>query len=151
MHGRLLFQCNGLVMNATAAQTNYTAAGIAAGSSPSTGDPVSLTVAQAFSLSSRPGAVKKILLDFDGQTTYDPTGNYWMAITNGNSIVTPPYDTDGDPSSWSAGELSDIYAIWRAVAEDFVVFDVDVTTADPGDAALTGNGIRVIIGGSGSW
>lgn len=34
-----------------------------------------------------------------------------------------------------------------AVSEDYAAFDVDVTTADPG-AALSGNGVRVVIGGS---
>jgi hypothetical protein len=60
---------------------------------------------------------------------------------------------DGNPAAWSADELRDITAIWRAVAEDFSLFDVDVTTADPGDAALAGKGMRVVIGGSyaGEW
>jgi hypothetical protein len=33
------------------------------------------------------------------------------------------------------------------VSEDYAAFDVDVTTADPGPA-LSGNGVRVVIGGS---
>jgi hypothetical protein len=32
-------------------------------------------------------------------------------------------------------------------AADYAAFDVDVTTKDPGDAALLGIGVRVIIGG----
>ena len=46
------------------------------------------------------------------------------------------------------------YSIWRAVAEDFAPFDVDVTTEYPGSEDLigktdgTGPGIRVAIGGS---
>jgi hypothetical protein len=45
-------------------------------------------------------------------------------------------------------------SIWRAVAEDFAPFDVDVTTEYPGSEQLieksdgTGHGIRVAIGGS---
>jgi hypothetical protein len=45
-------------------------------------------------------------------------------------------------------------SIWRSVAEDFAVFDVDVTTEDPGGEALrrvdeddTAYGIRIVIGG----
>jgi hypothetical protein len=49
-----------------------------------------------------------------------------------------------------------IISIWRAVAEDFAVFNVDVTTEDPGVEALrvtpgtgdTAYGIRVVIGGN---
>lgn len=134
----LLYQCKGLTANVSAAE-------LAAGNIPSAGDPVQLTSAQAFSLSSRPGAVKRMFLDFDGHTT---TGTNWNSLVGRDSIVTPPYDKDGSPSTWSADELRDIYAIWRAVSEDFAAFDVDVTTADPGEAALAGNGIRVAIGGS---
>jgi hypothetical protein len=59
---------------------------------------------------------------------------------------------DGDTSTFNGEELADIIAIWRAVAEDFAPFDVDVTTADPGDAALAGVGQKAIIGGnSADW
>ena len=44
----------------------------------------------------------------------------------GDEIYTPPYDKDGRSSSFNAEEQSDIVAIWRAVSEDFSVFDVDV-------------------------
>lgn len=55
---------------------------------------------------------------------------------------------DGSPTTWSASELSDILAIWRAVSEDFAPWDVDVTTEDPGAAYLGVNGIRAAIGGA---
>lgn len=55
---------------------------------------------------------------------------------------------DGNTSNWSTAELADILATWRAVAEDYAPFDVDVTTEDPGAAYLATNGIRVAIGGS---
>ncbi len=45
-------------------------------------------------------------------------------------MTTPPCDFDGTPG-FSAAEQTNIYAIWRAVAEDFAAFDVDVTTEDP--------------------
>lgn len=55
---------------------------------------------------------------------------------------------DGSPSTWSAAELSDILAIWRAISEDYAPFDVDVTTEDPGAAYLAANGVRAVVGGS---
>ena len=46
-------------------------------------------------------------------------------------------------------------SIWRAVAEDFAVWDVDVTTEDPGVEGLRKSvsadvayGMRVVIGGA---
>lgn len=55
---------------------------------------------------------------------------------------------DNIPDSFSASELSDILAIWRAVSEDYAPFNVDVTTEDPGEAYLAANGMRAAIGGS---
>ena len=74
---------------------------------------------------SRPSATRKIFLDFDGHST---TGSAWSSGT----VTTPAYDTDGNPSSFSAAEKANMVAIWRAVAEDFAAFDVDITTEDPG-------------------
>jgi hypothetical protein len=62
------------------------------------------------------------------------------------SIVTPPYDTDGNNASFSNAELANIVAIWRAVAEDFAAFDVDITTEEPTDPLRIGS--RAVIGGS---
>jgi hypothetical protein len=103
-----------------------------------------ITQAQAFSLHSRPNAVKKIFLDFDGHITRNTQWNSGRAA----DLITPAFDKDGLPDSFSAGELSDILAIWRAVAEDFAPWDVDVTTEDPGDAYLAANGMRAAIGGA---
>lgn len=36
--------------------------------------------------------------------------------------------TDGKPNEWSQEEQRRVVAIWRAVAEDYAGFDVDVTT-----------------------
>uniref|UniRef100_A0A383V9Q0 Peptidase C-terminal archaeal/bacterial domain-containing protein n=1 Tax=Tetradesmus obliquus TaxID=3088 RepID=A0A383V9Q0_TETOB len=111
---------------------------------PGVPDPTGLTAAEVFSLSSRPQSKYKLVLDFDGNTLI---GGAWNSVKKTDKIVTPPYDKDGDNSTFNAEELADIVAIWRAVAEDFAPFDVDVTTADPGDAALTGVGQKAIIGG----
>ena len=103
-----------------------------------------------FSLHSNPGASKVIYLDFDGHTT---TGTAWNTSTGIDPMVTPAYDFDGDPSGFSDEELQRIQAVWDVVAEDYIPFDVDVTTEDPGLEALrnTGGtdtewGVRVVIG-----
>ena len=64
----------------------------------------------------------------------------------------PPTALKGD-SSHSDAEKQRIQNIWERVAEDFVPFDVNVTTEDPGVEALQNTGagdvewgIRVVIG-----
>ena len=110
---------------------------------------------QTFKLHTRPGARRVIYLDFDGHVTRNTSWN--SAFTGGADIVTPAYDTDGNPSSFSDAERRAIQDIWLRVAEDFAPFDVDVTTEDPGVDAIirsgssdTTWGIRVCIGGSSS-
>jgi hypothetical protein len=56
---------------------------------------------------------------------------------------------DGNTADWSAAELSNILAIWRAVAEDYAPFDVDVTTEEPVGVALA-NWVRCVVGGDGA-
>lgn len=143
--GRLLYTCEGLVAaadpaldSATVTQTNYPAA-------------------QTFLLHSRPGASRIVYLDFNGHTT---SGTIWNNnFTGGANFTTPPYDIDGNTGSFSATELARIQGIWKRVAEDFMPYDVDVTTEDPGVEALRKStstdpiyGVRVCIGGSSySW
>jgi hypothetical protein len=112
-------------------------------------DPVDLD--QFLSLHSRPGAPRIILLDFTGHSTSDTAWN--AGAGRPTTIVTPPYDIDGNPSIFSPTERANIVAIWRAVAEDFAAFDVDVTTAelDPSTELplnLADRGVRAAIGGS---
>lgn len=95
-------------------------------------------------LSSRPGALHTIYLDFDGHVT---SGTLWNDLYNdGQDFVTPPaVHTD---------EV--ILKVWQRVAEDFIPFNINVTTIDPGVEALRKTsdddeawGVRVCIGGSG--
>jgi hypothetical protein len=108
---------------------------------------------QTFLLHSVPGALRVIYLDFDGHTT---TGTSWnTGYNSGAAIVTPAFSFEGD-SSFSDNELARIQYIWQRVAEDFIPFDVDVTTQDPGLAAIIGRGDsrygqRVVIGGDSLW
>jgi hypothetical protein len=54
-------------------------------------------------------------------------GTAWNSnFENGQPIFTPAYDRDGNNASFNAAECADIVAIWRAVAEDYAAFDVDV-------------------------
>ncbi len=108
---------------------------------------IRLVPAGEFLLHSNPGATKRIYLDFDGHTT---TGTFWLG---GATIVTPAFDIDSNPGSFSATELARIRESWERAAEDFLPFNVDVTTEDPGIEALrkvgssdTEWGIRVVIG-----
>jgi len=85
-----------------------------------------------FKLASRPSATKTIFLDFDGFHSVD---NAW-----GHDIVFPAFDRDGDPSSFSDSELIEIQRQFQTVAEDFMPFNVNVTTIDPGSEALINSG-----------
>jgi PKD repeat protein len=127
--------------------------GRAKSSAPIANGPFSLD--QTFALHSRPGATKVIYLDFNGHIT---SGTYWNSgFRGGAEIITPPYDIDGDTSSFSATELERIQYIWQRVAEDYAPFDVDVATQEPNIESLRRTssndenyGVRVAIGGSSS-
>jgi hypothetical protein len=96
----------------------------------------SLSVPQ---LSSRPGAAATLYLDFNGNV--EPQ---WGSHTN---VVTPPYDTDGNKSNFSAGEIAAIDEIWARVSEDYAPFNLNVTTVAPATIA-DHKSARVAIGGS---
>jgi hypothetical protein len=89
-----------------------------------------------------PGAPASLYLDFVGNTT-PSYGGY-------SPNVTPAYDQDGDPTSFSAGELTSIRQIWSYVAEDYAPFNINVTTVPPASMAH-GATETVVIGGNGAW
>lgn len=95
-------------------------------------------------LHSNPSATKKIFLDFDGHVV---SGTSWNKYNGGRDIHAPAYDIDGNIFSFSSSEITNITEIWRRVSEDYAPFNVDVTTENPGLAALTAGGqaIRVLI------
>jgi len=93
-------------------------------------------------LNSLPGAKATIYLDFDGHTEAR-----WGTTSN---IVTPAYDRDGDPTTFTDAELASIRQIWEYVAEDYAPFNINVSTVLPASLA-NGAGLRVSIGGNGSW
>ena len=79
-------------------------------------------------LESRPGSQKTLYMDFTG---YHSRNNSW-----GHNINFPAWSNDGDTNNFSDQEKSDIIEHWREVVEDFAQFDINVTTKDPGTAAL---------------
>jgi len=111
-------------------------------------DPTPFPPEMAFRLHSRPGVGKVIYLDFDG---HDASATSW-----GGEAIARPFDTDGNPHFFSTAERERIIGVWQRVAEDFAMYDVNVTTEFPGTDALinsgggdTNFGIRVVIGGAG--
>jgi hypothetical protein len=61
----------------------------------------------------------------------------WNAMfSQGKPIDTPMFNIDSDPANISDAERRLIIAVWRTVAEYFAIWEVDVTTEDPGFQAL---------------
>ncbi|HBV65079.1 MAG TPA: hypothetical protein DEF45_18885, partial [Rhodopirellula sp.] len=115
-----------------------------AGASESSASP---DLSDTFRLHSWPSAAHTIYLDFDGHVTEGTTWN-----TDISRIVSPAYDPEGDGANFTDSELSSIRAIWKRISEDFSPFEVNVTTEDPGAAALSKGlagddqwGVRVVI------
>ncbi|MGI5830928.1 MAG: choice-of-anchor Q domain-containing protein [Thermoguttaceae bacterium] len=100
-------------------------------------------------LNSKVDSLYAIHLDFDGHTTSNTNWN--RVYTDGADIVSPRFTLDGDTSktSFTAAETAAIYEIWLRVAEDFMPFDVNVTTVEPAAEVFeAGRAQRVVIGGS---
>lgn len=104
---------------------------------------------QALTLHSRPGAERVIVLDFDGHI-FSKTA--WNPSPLPDPTVAPAWDLDGSPTTFNTTERERIVQVWQRVAEDYAPFDVDVTTEEPGDAALNRDsmtdatyGVRVVI------
>ena len=104
-------------------------------------------------LHSQPAASLTIFLDFDGYVTRSTAWN-----SQAPEIVSAPFDRDGNPNSLSPAEVTEIDAVWQIVAEDYAPFNVDVTTEDPGAAALKYSGggdaeygTRIVITPTDTW
>ncbi len=98
------------------------------------GDPVPAEApfpyADTFLLNSKPGSKRTIYLDFNGHTL--PDNNAWT----GSSFTASAYDFNGVPGTFTNAEKDVIQSVWQRVAEDYAAFDVNVTTQDPGFAAI---------------
>lgn len=157
LEGNLHFACEGLAVDPTKMPAGTLGAEVAEGNvanaitaTSSTSLLASGTSVDVFKLHSLPGATRVIYLDFDGHTA---SGTLWNSSFNGGAtIVSAPFDQDGDPTTFSAGERAVIQSIWKRVAEDYAPFAIDVTTEDPGVDGLrktsstdTAYGVRVVI------
>jgi hypothetical protein len=100
---------------------------------------------QTFTLHSKPGSQHTIFLDFDGASV---SGSRWQAEYAGVPTTQPAWDPTGNGAGFDDSELTSIQAIWASVAEDYAPFDVDVTTADPGAAAINRSGPGDVVYGS---
>lgn len=93
---------------------------------------IALPVVDAFQLHSRPGASKKVYLDFDGHVI---SGTAWNgSVATYNAV---PFDIDNDPAGFSSEERNRIAEIWHRIAEDYAPFNIDVTTQKPADFGPT--------------
>jgi uncharacterized protein YdeI (BOF family) len=86
--------------------------------------PPSSTVPQ---LNSLPGAAASLYLDFDGH--FQAQGLPGIAGTSNRT--SPAFSRDGDFTTFSASEQSEIRDIWAQVAEDYAPFNINVTTVEP--------------------
>ncbi len=90
--------------------------------------------ANVFQLHSNPGANHVIYLDYDGETV---AGTQWNTDANGGQPFTvEAWSMDNDRTTLTAAERTKIIDMWRMVAEDFIPFNIDVTTQNPGLEAL---------------
>ena len=91
-------------------------------------------LADTFELASLPDSERTIFLDFDGHRLAD-------TLWNDQDGVAPATHAGWDPDRNGAGftdrERGLVQEIWSRIAEDYAPYDVNVTTADPGEAALT--------------
>ncbi|WP_122819129.1 putative Ig domain-containing protein [Nocardioides pantholopis] len=88
--------------------------------------------ADVLSLQSLPGAPVTIYLDFTGGKV---TGTGWND-TYGPISAEPFSITAPASTSFDASERQAIFDTWQVVAEDYAPFEVNVTTADLGAAAI---------------
>ncbi|WP_229054033.1 zinc-dependent metalloprotease family protein [Aeromicrobium sp. Leaf350] len=88
---------------------------------------------QTFTLHSKAGSSRTIYLDFDGHTV---SGTQWNTQFGVPAQFHIGYSLDGDYATFNDEERRFVQEVWQHVAEDYAAFDVDVTTQDPGTAAL---------------
>ena len=100
-------------------------------------------LANTFELSSLPDAEKTIYLDFTGHHSHS---NGWR-----HNIRFPAFNFNGNSSSFSNAERIRIQQIYQNVAEDFLPFNVNVTTKAPPQSDLVRSngsdhrfGVRVV-------
>ena len=137
--GRLFFVDSPVPVGAAVAQ------GLTVGGGATLSGPAAL-YSDTFVLHSRPGSLRTIYLDFDGQAIANTAWN--ASYTGGASFTAEPFDTDGLPSSFSNDERDVVQRVWQRVAEDYSVFDIDVTTQEPPLDAITRSSANDLVYGT---
>ena len=107
------------------------------------GEPVA-TLDEVPVYNSNPDAPNVFYLDFNSHVVSETA---WNSDNKNQPIHAVAYDTDGDNQSFSQSELDDIFEIWSRVSEDFMPFNINVTTVEPpAEAFVPGRGaIRAVI------
>ncbi|PHS11692.1 MAG: hypothetical protein COA78_09260 [Blastopirellula sp.] len=90
------------------------------------------------------GASDTLYLDFNGHSS---TNDSWANLKGAYSIAA--FGFDNDSTTFSPAEQMAMENIWRVVAEDYSLFNVNVTTVDPG-SFNNAEAYHLVIGGSGS-
>ena len=93
-----------------------------------------IDAARVFKLHSNPTSKKVIYLNFKGKMI---SGTAWNINYNNNANwFAKGFSQDTNFEDFTKTELEIIQSVWQRVAEDFVAFDIDVTTEQPSAAAL---------------
>ncbi|MBO9523982.1 MAG: fibronectin type III domain-containing protein [Nocardioidaceae bacterium] len=95
-------------------------------------------LASTFLLHSKPGSAHTMYLDFTGHTL--AAGNEWVPNGYPAGVAFNGFSIDGTYGTFTADEQAYVQEVWRIVAEKYSAYDVDVTTQDPGSAALNRDG-----------
>lgn len=102
-------------------------------------------LARTFKLHSLPGSQHTIYLDFDGAYV---AGTAWNEPDVGVAARFHPGWSLDKWGGFNDTERRAVQSIWQRVAEDYAPFDVDVTTENPGKAAIDRSGPEDLIYGT---
>ena len=89
------------------------------------------TLDDVFFLHSRPGSSNVVFVDFDGDIIVNTAWNGEAQCGALAQYDAVPFDTDGNPTTFSDPEREAIGDIWHRIAEDLAPYDIDVTTEEP--------------------
>lgn len=93
-----------------------------------------IDASQVFKLHSNPTSKKTFYLNFKGKLI---SGTAWNVNYNNNlDWFAPGFSQDSNYKDFTKSELEVIQSVWQRVAEDFVAFDIDVTTEEPSRARI---------------
>ena len=95
-----------------------------------------------FNLNSKPNSKRTIYLDFDGATVTGTAHNVNAGLSQINIATFESNGTSVRENSSQDFMRYLIVDVWSRVAEDFAPFDVNVTTANPGSAAINRESIN---------